>query len=229
MFRVLMVLSLLLTLCPASMSQDNASFKVSTPPVAKRDQPVRINHPPGIKIQAIYADLASGVVTWSYLSEDHFQRADTYTVFAAPPGDYLVTTGDSTILKIIEEGGPRPVPTPGPPKPNPQPSPSPYPSPQPKMKVSWAVWVYEQVDAAGQVSQTNTRLSVLTRQFLDLRGIKFAAYDDDQESAKAEPFRKVASSLPALILLDESGKSVSYPAPKSVDELKSIIKEVTGE
>jgi outer membrane biosynthesis protein TonB len=145
----------------------------------------------------------------------------------------LITTGESTIVKVIEEGRPDPKPEPKPipptPEPKPDPKPTPGPQPSPKMSVAWAVWVYEQADAINQVPQTNTRLSAETRRFLDSRGIKMAAYDDDQEAAKAKPFLDAAGSKPSLLLMQDANKYVVRKAPSSVDELKAMVKEVTGE
>lgn len=207
--------------------------RVDAPSVAKRDRPVRINHPKGAKVQAIYADVSTGTVVWSYMPEEHFERDETYTSFAAPPGDYLITIGDSTILRIVEEGGPRPNPNPNPgPSPGPEPGPpdpepEPEPEPGPKLKVNYAVWIYEQTDAINQIPQTNTRLSIETQRYLESRGIKKFAYDDEQDAAK--PFSKVVESLPALILMQEKGKYLAFPAPSSLDELKKLVEEVSGE
>lgn len=213
----------------AKLTQETTSTKVEAPSIGKRDQPIKINHPSGAKVQAIFANVSSGNVVWSYLSEDHFERSETYTVFAAPPGDYLITTGDSTILRIVEEGGPnpqpKPNPEPGPPDPQPEPEPNPEPAPGPKLKVNWAVWIYEQGDTIDQIPQTNTRLSIETQRYLDSRGIRKAAYDDEQNEAK--PFMKVSESLPSLVLVQETGKFVAFPAPASVDELKKMIEGVS--
>jgi hypothetical protein len=204
---------------------------VQSPSVVKRDRPLKINHPAGTKIQAIFANAERGVVSWVYLSEDHFDRSSTFTIFVAPPGEYLITTGESTIVKVIEEGipGPKPTPSPPDPKPDPDPNPTPSPQPSPKLKLEWAVWIYEQADAINQVPETNTRLSIETRRFLESRGIKLVAYDDDQEAAKAKPFLAAAGDLPSLLLMQDSTKYVVRKAPKSLDELKAMIKEVTGE
>jgi hypothetical protein len=210
---------------------------VQAPSVVKRDRPLKINHPAGVKVQAIYASLDQGVVSWVYMSEDHFDRSETFTIFVAPPGDYMITTGESTIVKVIEEGKPSPRPDPKPdpkpeppkPEPKPDPKPDPKPEPSPKLTVNWAVWIYEQSEAISQVPQTNTRQSIETRKFLESKGIKIAAYDDDQESAKAKPFRDAATTLPALFLVQDSNKYIVRKAPSSLDELKAIVREVTGE
>lgn len=218
--RTLLVFALL---CASVVADD----RVSAPSVAKRDTPVRINHPAGAKVQAIYAVVNGASTTWTYLPDDHFERNETYTVFAAPPGDYLITTGDSTILRIVEEGNPRPEPKPEPPKPEPKPEPEPEPKPEPELDIDWAVWVYEQAEAINQIGQTSTRMSSQTRQFLSSRGIQMAAYDDDQEAAK--PFLSSVKGLPSLILLQDEKNYRVYPAPESVDELKKIILGVSGE
>jgi hypothetical protein len=225
--RALKCIAFCLLLAGTAVSQDS----VSAPSVAKRDKPIKINHPSGAKVQAIYARTESGVVVWSFLADEHFERADTYTVFAAPPGDYLITTGDSTILKIVEEGGPQPKPNPRPePGPDPpKPEPEPEPKPAPKIKINWAVWIYEQTDAVDQLDQTNVRQSIETRQYLESQGIKLAAYDDDQDAAKAGPFREVADKLPALVLMQDASKFSVHEAPSSLHELKELIAEASNE
>ena len=225
MFRVY-VFSILMFACFFSgHSQEPPKYKVDSPSIAKRDRPVKVNHPAGAKIQAIYANVVSGAVMWVYLPEEHFERSDTQTIFAAPPGDYLITSGDSTIVKIVSEGDPKP--TPVPPDPEPGPGPEPKPKPKPNLKAEWLVWIYEQADAIDQLPQTNTRLSIETRKYLESRGIKMAAYDDELEAAK--PFVSVAKELPALIVSQDAKNFRVFSAPKSLDELKSILKEVTGE
>jgi hypothetical protein len=211
--------------CLSANAQEAAKYKVESPSVARRDRPVRVNHPAGAKIQAIYANVVAGTVTWVYLPEEHFDRGETHTVFAAPPGDYLLTSGDSTILKIVQGGDS--IPEPPPPKPEPKPEPKPDPKPAPKLKPDWVVWVYEQADAINQIPQTNTRLSIETRRYLESRGIKMIAYDADQPAAK--PFMAVAKQLPAVIVSQDANNYQAFSAPKTLDELKSILKEATGE
>lgn len=218
-----MVLASLAVVIPQETLTDKAF--VQSPSVVKRDRPIRVNHPEGVKIQAIYARVDQGTVVWSYLSDDHFERSGAFTIFVAPPGDYFITTGESTIIKIVDDGS---VP-PEPPKPKPEPKPDPNVNPKPKLKVNWAVWVYDQADAVNQIPQTNTRLSLETRRYLESRGIKMSAYDDDQDAAKAKPFLDVASGLPALFLIQDSNRYSVYKAPASLDELKAIVKEATGE
>lgn len=231
-----LVVALMLACCTTSFAQDVVSVnnRVDAPAVGKRDRPIRINHPENAKVQAIFANTEGGVVKWSFLPEEHFERTPTFTIFVAPPGDFLITTGDSTILRIVEQlqpgpqprPEPRPEPTPEPPRP--QPDPQPAPGPQPG-KLTWAVWVYEQADAVNEVAQTNTRLSVETRRYLESKGIRMIAYDDDQEAAKAKPFRDAAKTLPAIVLMQDEKTYAAYPAPKTLDELKQLVKEASGE
>lgn len=221
------VVALMLAFCSAGFAQDVVSVnnRVDAPSVGKRDRPIRINHPEGAKIQAIYANTDQGIVKWAFLPEEHFERTPTFTIFVAPPGDFLITTGDSTILRIVEEfqPAPRPQPTP-PPRPEPPaPDPQPNPNPQPNSKINWAVWVYEQSDTINQVAETNTRLSAETRRYLESRGIRLAAYDDDQDAAKAKPFKDAAKTLPAIVLMEDETKYSVHPAPKSLDELKKLV------
>lgn len=221
----LLVVLLLPSLC--------LSQTVDAPSVAKRDRPVKINHPEGAKVAAIFAEVSGGRVNWIFVPEEHFERTQTYTIFAAPPGDYLITDGRSTILRIIEESSPpspQPDPQPRPePQPEPKPDPTPEPEPTPKIKINWAVWIYEQSESIVQVPQTNTRLSLETRKLLRDRGVSMAAYDVDQEAAKANPFRGVAGKLPSIVLMEDAQAYSVHPAPKTVDELQKLLKEIGRE
>jgi hypothetical protein len=53
------------------------------------------------------------------------------------------------------------------------------------------------------------------------------AYDADQPAAK--PFMAVAKQLPAVIVSQDANNYQAFSAPKTLDELKSILKEATGE
>lgn len=227
--RAFKCIAFCLLVAGTAVSQDS----VSAPTIGKRDEQNKVNHPADAKIQAIHAYVNGGQIVWMYLPEKHFAREETHTWIVAPPGDYFITTGDSTILKIVEEGtpGPQPKPKPGPsPSPDPpEPEPDPKPNPSPKMEINWAVWVYEQTDAVDQLAQTNVRQSIETRNYLKEKGIVFAAYDDDQKSAKAEQFREAVDNLPAIVLMQDSKKFSVHPAPASLDELKILVKEVSGE
>ena len=62
------VLVMCLALCSGinGISQDKpVQYKVEAPAIAKRDRPVKINHPTGAKVQAIYASVVSGSVSWT--------------------------------------------------------------------------------------------------------------------------------------------------------------------
>jgi len=229
------VAALVMAFCSIGLAQDIVSVnnRVDAPSVGKRDRPIKINHPEGAKVQAIFANTDGGVVKWSFLPEEHFERTPNFTIFVAPPGDFLITTGDSTILRIVEEMQPQPRPGPQPdPRPEPRPdppAPEPQPTPGPQGRVAWAVWVYEQADSPNEIPQTNTRLSVETRRYLDSLGIKMAAYDDDQDAVKAKPFRDAAKGVPSLVLMQDATRYTVFPAPKSLDELKRFVREVGGE
>jgi hypothetical protein len=76
------VISLLLVLSAFSVAvpQETLSLtekqSVQAPSVVKRDRPLKINHPAGVKVQAICANLEQGVVTWAFMPEDHFDRSN---------------------------------------------------------------------------------------------------------------------------------------------------------
>lgn len=213
-----------------------AGDSIKVDPIHKRDRPIVIEHDAGEVVSALFVS-ESG--EWQTLPDDHFVRGETRTILVGPVGQYLLTTGGSTIIKVVDEGRPEPQPKPDPkpgpdPQPNPQPDPEPDPEPEPDppipaLDVKWAVWVYEQSEAINEIPQTNVRLSAETREYLQGRGIKFAAYDDDQQAARARPYKQAAGMLPALVLMESATKFKAFPAPQSLDELKANLKEVTGE
>jgi len=217
----------LLLLCGGAFGQG----LVDAPSISKRDQPIKINHPEGAKIQAIYADVVGGEVQWSFLPEDHFIRSETQTIFAAPPGDYLVTAGDSTILKVVEEGNPRPKPDPKPDPPDPRPDPEPDPDPEPspdQLRVNWAIWVEEISERINHPEATDTMLAATNdgsdvNESLTDRGIKVRAYDDDQQ--EAGPFLSItANRRPSLVLMETADRFLVFDAPKSPEELETLIR-----
>lgn len=200
---------------------------IDVSPINKRDQPVVITHDPGETVNAIYI---SGEGEWKFLPESHFTRLDGTTVMAGPPGQYLLTTGGSTIIKIVDEDGPRPSPNPGPkpdPKPNPgpdPPDPEPEPGPAPFL-ATWAIWIEEQEERGQHERSVSVMTDPDVRADLIERGIQPRIYDKDQDTAK--PFAKIAGDVrPALILMTADAKQTRvFPAPKSKDELETIIRE----
>lgn len=199
--------------------------QITAPAIGRRDQPVKINHPAGATVQAIYVTRSGD---WAFLPERHFVRSEKFTILAAPPSTYLVTTGDSTILKIVEDGEPNPQPGPEPepePKPDPKPDPSPGPEPGPAPVVAeWAVWIEEQQERAKHVDETAVMTDAAVRRDLEDRGLKVRIYDDDQP--EAEPLVSQTKGVrPAFLLLDVSGKTRCFPAPKSREALEKIIRE----
>lgn len=210
----------LLLLCGGAFGQG----LVEAPSISKRDQPIKINHPEGAKIQAIYALVAGEKVEWLFLPEDHFVRGETHTILAAPPGDYLVTAGDSTIIKVVEQGDPGPQPRPKPnPKPDP-PGPNPEPEPPPdQLRVEWAIWVEEISERMKHLQATSTMMDLNARRSLTDRGIDVRLYDDDQ--SEAEPFLSITEGRrPALVLMQDSENYLVFDAPKSPEELETLIR-----
>ena len=217
MFRCL-ALAIAATACSA--------YAVEVDGIAKEHRPIVVTHEIGVQINVLYWDNGEPRL----LADDHLIRLDDRTIWTAPAGTYAVIQQGSVIVQVTADGSPRPDPTPGPkpdpPKPDP---PEPEPTPGPQIEIRWAVWIYEQTDAISQREQTNVRQSIETRKYLDSRSIKFAAYDDDQDAAKAKPFRAVADKLPALVLMQNASTFTVHPAPLSLDDLKKLVKEVSGE
>ena len=198
---------------------------IDVAPINKRDQPVVITHDPGEIVNAIYI---SGEGEWQFLPEAHFTRSEIKTVMAGPPGQYLLTTGGSTIIKIVDEGGPGPKPNPNPdPKPDPgpdPPDPEPEPGPAPFL-ATWAIWIEEQEERGQHEPAVAVMTDPEVRADLIDRGIQPRIYDKDQDTAK--PFAKIAGDVrPVLILMTADAKQTRvFPAPESKDELEKIIRE----
>lgn len=94
-------------------------------------EPIVVQHESGMRVQV----LPWGTSVPSFLDERYVKRFDTHTVFAAPPGAYLVAVRGELAIVIIEGAGPTPPPGPTPPGPTPPgpqpPGPTPPPGPQP--------------------------------------------------------------------------------------------------
>ena len=211
------LLSLLIA-APAVLVASSGQIDVDT--IQKRDRPFAISHDAGVVVQAIYVD-SSG--RWSYLADDHFIREDEKTYMAAPAGEYLITTGQAKIVKVIDEGqpDPKPEPEPEPPKPDPKPDPEPD-----GIRAEWAVWIEEIEDRTKHIDESQVMRDAETWEFVQSLGIKIRIYDDDQPIAA--PFVKVMQQsgvqTPALILVESEQVYRVFPAPKSFAEVEKTIR-----
>lgn len=102
---------------------------LDAPAEVKIYEPVLVTHESGTKVQI----LPWGTAVPSYLDERHIIRSEAQTVFAAPPGAYLVVGDGALAIVLVQGGGPAPPgPNPGPgPTPPPGPGPDPDPAPSP--------------------------------------------------------------------------------------------------
>lgn len=194
---------------------------VDVAPVQKRDTPIVIKHEAGQTINAVFVD---SVGAWKFLPDSHFMRGETQTVMAGPPGQYLITAGDSSIVQIIEEGQPDP-PKPKPrPKPKPDPNPEPEPDPQPDgIRAEWLVFLEEQEERAQNPAKAQVITDAGFRQTLADIGLKVRVYDDDQEVAK--PFLRVAGTeRPVMILVGDDGKTRVFAVPESIAQAEQLIR-----
>ena len=211
------LLSLLIA-APAVLVASSGQIDVDT--IQKRDRPFAISHDAGVVVQAIYVD-SSG--RWSYLADHHFIREDEKTYMAAPAGEYLITTGQAKIVKVIDEGqpDPKPEPEPEPPKPDPKPDPEPD-----GIRAEWAVWIEEIEDRTKHIEESQVMRDAETWEFVQSLGIKIRIYDDDQPIAA--PFVKVMQQsgvqTPALILVESEQVYRVFPAPKSFAEVEKTIR-----
>lgn len=199
-------------------------------PIVEEHTPISIEHAAGERIVVSYFDMSSK--RHKFLDERHFHRGEGVTIWVAPPGNYVVYGGkEPTIVDILASDDDPPDPDPRPdPKPDPEPEPRPEPKPEPSpdpVKVAWAVWIYEQQEAANHIDATNVRQSSETRAYLQSKNIKFSAYDDDQDAAK--PYLKSAKNLPALFLMEDAKNYTVFDAPETLDELQAMVKEASGE
>jgi len=211
------LLSLLIA-APAVLVASSGQIDVDT--IQKRDRPFAISHDAGVVVQAIYVD-SSG--RWSYLADDHFIREDEKTYMAAPVGEYLITTGQAKIVKVIDEGqpDPKPEPEPEPPKPDPKPDPPPD-----GIRAEWAVWIEEIEDRTKHLEESQVMRDAETWEFVQSLGIKIRIYDDDQPIAA--PFVKVMQQsgvqTPALILVESDKVYRVFPAPKTFADAEKTIR-----
>ncbi|MEM1224591.1 MAG: hypothetical protein AAGJ40_02780 [Planctomycetota bacterium] len=197
---------------------------VDVEPINKRDTPITIRHEAGEVIRAIFVD-SSG--EWKTLGDEHFRRGELETTFAAPPGQYLLTAGDSTIVRVVEEGkptppGPRPEPRPDP-EPEPDPQPDPEPNPNPPILAKWVIWVEEQSERSSHPDEVAVMMDPGLRESMEDRGLKVRVYDKDLSLGKK--YANIAEDLPAMFLVESADEYRSFPAPKTKDEAERIIRE----
>lgn len=224
MRRLLLPLFSIAILCIACLANGQDTLSVAS--VQRRDTPFKINHPEGVEVKAIFAEVKDGEIVWAYLPDSHFIRSDSVTYMAAPPGEYLITVGGSEIVKVIEEGQPNPQPVPPRPDPKPEPKPQPEPEPEPdKLSIDWAVWVEESADRFENNAETRTMYDTSLWRWLAEKKINRFVYDD--EMAGSKPWLEFAGDIrPALILYQrEPQKHLAFPAPKSVEAAKALIEE----
>ena len=204
---------------------------ITVPSVNKRDRPIVIEHGAGETVQAVFGSVVDGAMVWQTLSDDHFSRGESQTIMVAPPGDYVVTTGDSQIIKVVEDGQPSPRPQPSPePTPNPSPDPEPVP-PTPAPVVDGLVWVliFEQTSDRSKLPGFAKLMALGFLADLDARDdFEFQAYDIDSDGARKRSSWWKSQELPAVVLTTEGGEVLAAKHIKSEADLKSAIKEATG-
>jgi len=198
--------------------------QVTSPSISKVHRPLVIEHESGAKVQAIFAKVAGGAVVWESLADEHFVRRGTETIMVAPVGEYVITTGDSKIVRIVSDGTPGPAPPDPQPEPKPDPKPDPQPEPAPdKLNIKWVIWVEEQSDRSEHTEETQTMLDPELWSTIKDMGAQIRLYDDDQAGAAA--FSKIADGkLPAMILMESESRYIVFPAPKSSDEAEALIR-----
>ena len=202
---------------------------ISVPAVNKRDRPIVIEHGAGETVQAVFGTVVNGAMVWQTLSDDHFSRGESQTIMVAPPGDYVVTTGDSQIIKVVEDGQPKPKPNPGP-SPDPSPDPEPVP-PTPTPIVDGLVWVmvFEQTSDRSKLPDFAELMASGYLADLDAKtDFEFQGYDIDSDGAKKRRTWWQGKELPVAVLTSESGEVLAAEHIESESDLRSVIKEATG-
>ena len=202
---------------------------ISVPAVNKRDRPIVIEHGAGETVQAVFGTVVNGAMVWQTLSDDHFSRGESQTIMVAPPGDYVVTTGDSQIIKVVEDGQPKPKPNPGP-SPDPSPDPEPVP-PTPTPIVDGLVWVmvFEQTSDRSKLPDFAELMASGYLADLDANAdFEFQGYDVDSDGARKRRAWWQGKELPVAVLTSESGEVLAAEHIESESDLRSVIKEATG-
>ena len=202
---------------------------ISVPAVNKRDRPIVIEHGAGETVQAVFGTVVDGAMVWQTLSDDHFSRGESQTIMVAPPGDYVVTTGDSQIIKVVEDGQPKPKPNPGP-SPDPSPDPEPVP-PTPTPIVDGLVWVmvFEQTSDRSKLPDFAELMASGYLADLDAKtDFEFQGYDVDSDGAKKRRTWWQGKELPVAVLTSELGEVLAAEHIESESDLRSVIKEATG-
>lgn len=204
--------------------QEIAPYSLRVDSTQRRDAPFKITHPEGAVVRAIFAQVTQGGVVWAYLPDSHFIRESGVTYMAAPPGEYLITLGDSQIVKVVEEGKPGPQP------PGPQPPPDEDEGegddkPEGLEKIDYAIWLEESSERFINKEQSDTAYNPELWDYLSDQAIKRVVYDVDQAGAESW-VKVVGDTLPALILFDSKAEKYKvYPAPKTVSEAKRLVSE----
>lgn len=208
--------------------------EVEVASVVQRDTPTPIQHESGVTIQAIFGQInEDGSFTWEYLPDKHFIRQDTITYFAAPPGEYLIVSGEGRIIKIVEEGNPKPKPNPKPeplpPDPEPEPDPKPDPKPEPKpdlLQAKWIIVLEETMDRSKFFEEASTVRDAEFTAFVSELGLSLRIYDPDQGNAAGyvDAAKARGVSLPCMFIYESEKKYKVVPAPKSVSEAEQLIR-----
>lgn len=199
---------------------------ISVPSVVKTDRPFVVEHASGAEVQAIFAVATADGIVWQSLADEHFIRRDAETIIAAPAGDYLITTGESQIVKVVGESEPKPKPDPVPPTPGPEPEPTP--GPQPLDGLVW-VMVFEQTTDRTQYPDFAGLMTSGYWADLDAKNdFEAVSYDIDSPGAAKRRQYWQGQELPVAVLSDESGAIIGKRTVRSIEDLRTAIKELTG-
>jgi hypothetical protein len=201
---------------------------VDVPSVGKRDRPIVIGHDEGVTVSAIFARIVNDQVVWNTLPDEHFVRREKETILVAPAGEYIVTTGESEIIKVVEEGTPDPDPRPEP-KPDPRPEPDPpEPEPEPVEGLVW-VMVFEQTtDRADNIEFAKLMTSEYWDELDDKPDFEAVSYDIDSKDIGTRSKWLEGEELPLVVICREDGEVLGKQTVKSQADLERAIKEATG-
>lgn len=199
-----------------------AETTITVPSIVKVDRPFVVEHAEGAEVQAIFAVAGRGGIVWQSLGDEHFIRRETETIIAAPAGDYLITTGESQIVKIVDEAKPEPGPQPEPVPPTPDPEPQP---------LDGLVWVMIFEQTTDRTKYPDFAELMVSGYWADLDAkddFEAVSYDIDSPGAAKRKQYWQGQELPVAVLSDESGTIIGKRTVRSIADLRTAIKELTG-
>lgn len=149
-----------------------------------------------------------------------------------PQGDdvgVMTLAAEGVVVDPVPPPDQDPKPTPEPtPKPTPEPTPKPTPVPSPVTNVATVFFVHESKDSTPATAAV--RDAKEWKDALTAGGIRWQTFDDDvgDKSFPNVVAQARTKGLPAVVIVDKSGKPVVEPAPKTPAEMTALAKKYGG-